>query len=371
MATAMILAEEMRLRLLPPLCLRCGRPAADWVSAEMRCTPRWVWAFLLLPPVGLVLLVVLTRRTTIAVPMCRRHMLHWAKLVLLQMAILVGIFAGPMSLIALSRQFPGPVGNPNFDLLTLAAIGWGMGMFAIIVAYAVLRAFSIRSREIDRGDVLLVGVSDRFASALEAVRREPSLLPPAQARIGIRGTRLDRDAARLGRLPPICMCCGAAAVGQISLLFKWRPPAAEEHYGTRVPPRVAEVWAPVCGPHGEHWTRMRWYRLGFFAAAIGVTVGLWFAAGYDNWLREQPLAPFGRGPTVGLLLWLGAMLLWFVADRIAKRFPIRVTEINGPTITLEGIAPAFATALRDWQAPPAVEPTGARPPDERVRGEDR
>jgi hypothetical protein len=109
--------------------------------------------------------------------------------------------------------------------------------------------------------------------------------------------------------------------------------------------------------HGEQWTRTRWCRIGFFVAAVLVTIGL-VVGGFLGWLRGWPMPPF--------VVWLAAMLLWYLADRIARRFPVRAVDIAGGAITLVGVAPAFAEAVRDWESETRrIE--RPRAPDDRIR----
>ena len=144
-------------------------------------------------------------------------------------------------------------------------------------------------------------------------------------------------------------------MGQIPLLLTWRPPPIGPWLGR--PARVtAPMWAPVCGVHGEHWTRMRWCRIGFFVAAMAAMIGFAIVISL-GWLPKWPFAL--------LALWIAVMLLWYVADRIARRFPVRAVGIDGGAITLIGVAPAFAKAVREWESESLIE--GPDAPDVRIR----
>jgi hypothetical protein len=354
MAQALILEREMRHRLLPPVCLRCGEPADDWVFAELSLQPRWVWWFLVFPPVALVLAAVLNRRTTIEVPMCGRHCLHWARLILMRFALLLGLVAGPVLVIGFALFASNRPGVPDSDLLQWAFLAWGAGMFALATADVVLGRLTICPLEIDRGDVLLTRLSERFVAALEAERRQPTRQPSPPRRVR-EGTVLDRRDAQAGRLPSICVRCGANAVGQIPLLLTCRPPPIGPWLG-RPDLVTASMWAPVCGVHGEHWNRMRWCRIGFFVAAMVAMIGLWIVY-FLGLLRGLPFAL--------LPLWIAVMLLWYVADRIVRRFPVRAVDIDGDAITLVGVAPAFAKAIREWESESLLE--GPDTPDVRIR----
>ena len=111
MATVTIRGYEMRKRLLPPVCLRCGEPACDIVSTETSLYPFWILIFVVIPQIAALLAFFLNRRALVDVPMCRRHMMHFAGLILMRVLALIGFVGGLVTIGVLPSLFADQRGD--------------------------------------------------------------------------------------------------------------------------------------------------------------------------------------------------------------------------------------------------------------------
>ena len=360
MATLSLRQWEMQERRLPPVCMRCGTPTKEWVSATLRCCPRWVFLFWIIPPLFMILRALSTRETTITAPMCRRDNLHWARLVLMRTATFLGFIAGPVAIVASTMLSKDRDGNPNFDVFIVAAILWGVGMAIWMTACAVLQFRSIRAIRIDQGETTLVGVSNRFVEALEGERADPAEREQPGSVTIVRGDASERPQtsvvlelrdATQGRLPPVCMRCGEEAVAWVLQAFVWSAPAEPGQRGSE-PQKGALVRAPMCDRHRRHWSRIRRFRFGVFAAAIVWTGFLLAANDHIPWLQQR-LYPGALTNAVGC--WFVAMVVWYVLDLMARGSAIRMVHLNDRYITFDGVSQGFIAALREWHATPEQE----------------
>src|SRR2546423_13064777 len=65
---------------LPPVCMRCGQPAEQFVSKVFAWHPSWVYFLLfvgLLP--FIIVALIITERARVDAPLCAVHKGHWSK----------------------------------------------------------------------------------------------------------------------------------------------------------------------------------------------------------------------------------------------------------------------------------------------------
>jgi len=175
---------------------------------------------------------------------------------------------------------------------------------------------------------------------------------------------LYRDEIADGRLPPVCMCCGAPAVLAkdhtftchprwvdfflLGLLAAWICGIAAFLFilvwvivalATTVRLRVA---VPLCHEHRNHWT----WRLGYVYAGTGffAIVGLTALAyviiqGQKDNVEVKDL--------IGFLCVLPAAigLAWLVSALVVQYGTIKAIEIKDSRITLSRVSPAFRAAM--------------------------
>jgi hypothetical protein len=151
---------------LPDVCLKCGTRARQRLFHTFTFTPGWVYAFLVLGPIGIIVMRVLINSVrqefTVGVPMCESHRNHWfwrnLILVLLVVAFVVTFVGGGF----LAGELDEPVA---FFVTFVSAI------FSVILAVILVQRTAIRAREITQQSITLTGVCDEFVTAISEDRR--------------------------------------------------------------------------------------------------------------------------------------------------------------------------------------------------------
>ena len=159
--------------------------------------------------------------------------------------------------------------------------------------------------------------------------------------------KLDYTAAYHGKLPPVCMKCGAEATEYRTKMFSLSPlgvPVIILPFMIYFPGRM---WlrGPFCHAHKNYW---RW-RMIFISAALlaGVAVvigGIALITGATPRARG-PFSPAGLF-CLGLLAALVGSAAWIVRLQHAG---IRLASHTKTTMTLAGVSDAFVEAVQ----PPA------------------
>lgn len=138
---------------LPPLCMRCGRPAFQFESLQISWFPPWVNALMLLGVIPyLVVAPLLTRRATLLAPFCPRHRHHWHA-----RQIAIGLAA-----LAFALGVGGSLAwHPPAFLWVLVVL------FPLLVATViVVHRTSVRAVEVTEAFVVIDGVCDEFLDAM-------------------------------------------------------------------------------------------------------------------------------------------------------------------------------------------------------------
>ena len=150
---------------LPDVCLQCGAPATVHKRKKFSWFPPWVWILLFcgwLP--FLIVALVLTKRRTIAAPLCEQHKNHWLWRQLLVLGSLFGVIAvGVVTGLAMSATENGD----NETLSGLLCGGTVILLIVWVILAVVVQATSIRPKEITDRGIRLTGVAPAFVEAYE------------------------------------------------------------------------------------------------------------------------------------------------------------------------------------------------------------
>jgi hypothetical protein len=164
------------------------------------------------------------------------------------------------------------------------------------------------------------------------------------------------DEVEEGRLPRVCMSCGAPAEVEHSKVFSWQPGwvIVLIFFGLVVYVIVAivltkrrRVWTPLCQRHANYWSIRAWYILGGFSAILLALV-VWMVSGANAGAQTE------WWPMAGLALG-GAFLAWLISAAVLHSISIRPERIAATKIGLLAVHPQFKVALgrqRDeqWEA---------------------
>jgi hypothetical protein len=163
--------------------------------------------------------------------------------------------------------------------------------------------------------------------------------------------RLYRSEVKEGRLPRICMRCGAEADAERRRDLTWYPPWVNLLVLIGVLPAAIvamiltkrmTVYAPVCANHKNHWLVRSLIIYGGLVGIILLALGAVFvlAMADQGGGRGQPvLTGIVCGGSVLLLI------VWLVVVAIAQSTAIRPKEITDKTITLTGVSEEFVNTL--------------------------
>jgi hypothetical protein len=139
--------------------------------------------------------------------------------------------------------------------------------------------------------------------------------------------KLERHEAETGALPAVCMRCGQPATWRRGKLFK-------RVFGKEIEYRIV---APLCHQHKNHWFwRDLLIPVSLALAVIAPCAGAW------------TLPPENKG--FGIIAGLASLLVWCICASIAHLTSIRAQEITDTSVTLRGVSPVFADALREHRS---------------------
>ncbi len=176
---------------------------------------------------------------------------------------------------------------------------------------------------------------------------------------------LTKQESKEGRLPPVCMRCGApATIDQHTVLY-WRPWwVAISFYPSivcylipflildAVFGRRAALRAPMCDFHRNHWRWRLFVLYGCFAFGVLLFVA-GMAIGFDlaDRMRNSPnMGEFlQRGGAFMVLCAYLSVLVVAIAAPIMKRTAVHAKRIARDRILLAGVCDEFAHALAEAQ----------------------
>jgi hypothetical protein len=165
---------EIRLDLeeangaLPDMCACCGEPSAVIKTRNMSWFPPWV-SFLILAGwlPYLILVLVLTKRATVQVPLCEQHQGHWFNRYLLTWVSFLIMLMVAIGMVAAAASLQ-PRGREEF--VGFAALGALLLFILWIVMVIVVWNTVICPKEITDHEIVLQGVSEAFVDAVEEGR---------------------------------------------------------------------------------------------------------------------------------------------------------------------------------------------------------
>jgi hypothetical protein len=175
--------------------------------------------------------------------------------------------------------------------------------------------------------------------------------------------RLTRVESENGKLPNVCMRCGAPADLYVQKRFSWRPSwvfilllvnLLVYLVVALILEKRMKLRAPMCRAHQNHWMKRLIFNLIF-----GVVVLCSFVS-----IFVVPSAlGLGRGQEDAIVGWIcgGTLVLllgWLVANIIIEQFMIRPEEITDRDMRLKGVHESFREALANWRI--GEEGTGPR-----------
>lgn len=178
---------------------------------------------------------------------------------------------------------------------------------------------------------------------------------------------LNRADAKSGRLPPLCLYCGAPADGRIFKVLCRIPPWAFP-LCLVLPPfgilivnyltKRASIRAPLCPEHQGHWRWRSWTIWGSFAAVLvleGLLTMFWIFTPNDGSRPYQALAQFT------FMMHLLLIVAWVTLALLVSFSAIRATRVTRETIVLTNVSALFAAELSEGSE---SDPTIARGPND-------
>lgn len=162
----------------------------------------------------------------------------------------------------------------------------------------------------------------------------------------------DRECTVDGRLPPVCVRCGADTDRTVRKTFSWYPPWVNILIVAGLLPwlivmllmtKRMTVYAPVCDEHKNHWLVRGLISNG--AAILGTLALIGLICGgiliADNNAASADFALYGLIAGIGLFIPL------LIIAVVVSKGTTRATEITDEEIKLTGVADEFVDAVGD------------------------
>jgi hypothetical protein len=150
---------------LPPVCIRCGKPATVFRSIRLAWSPEWMHLLLVGTFVPFVVLALLSRkRMRLNAPFCDAHRNYWRNRRLMTTVAFVIPFSG-LGMLFLAF---GNAGLPS-RLQSPFVWAWGLSV-AWLLLFTGLRLITLRASRIDEDSIELVGAASEFVERLAAER---------------------------------------------------------------------------------------------------------------------------------------------------------------------------------------------------------
>jgi hypothetical protein len=173
MARVRLRLEEAREGDLPAVCMRCGAEATLAKDKSFSWYPPWISTLLVvgilcfspLIVVAVILMLTMSKRARVRVPLCEQHQNHWLwRSWFVFGGLLVFVLLGIVGLVVMTaiedQNSPARgVGCFACFVLLIAGIAW-------LIAAAIVQSKAIRASEITDYTITLIKVSPGFVAAL-------------------------------------------------------------------------------------------------------------------------------------------------------------------------------------------------------------
>lgn len=155
--------------------------------------------------------------------------------------------------------------------------------------------------------------------------------------------RLGRFEIESGKLPDVCMRCGAPASTRVNRKFSWRP---SELLSWDNPEKKITVPAPMCDRHRRHWAWSVYVNVAFIAFFVLLGVTVFSAAPITDDLNLR------SNIQVGCFLGIFAMIpCWILIQIVLTIVSIKPGEITANSILLNGVSEEFVAAVERAREP--------------------
>jgi hypothetical protein len=166
MPSLLLARSEVEEYELPPVCMRCGAPAAGYKTRRFRWCPTWVTLTIFLGILPYFIIGdLMTRRMKVRVPYCKAHQKRPLLPYLVYAGILLALVASAIGLLVVFQ---------HADWRGYICPGGFLAFFAWCIAAAVIGTSPIRPARITDTTITLKGVCEEFIEALGADRRGDS-----------------------------------------------------------------------------------------------------------------------------------------------------------------------------------------------------
>jgi hypothetical protein len=152
--------------------------------------------------------------------------------------------------------------------------------------------------------------------------------------------QLDREAAKNGDLPDVCVYCGAPAISLQRRVFSGRTPFTITAGGG-----IPRARLPVCDRHRAHTRKRRLAQLALVLPLVALAILLSLVDAKDggpDWVAW--VKPYRGALILSMLAVFGALI---VVRIVAFYTDVRLTSATWSRLTLAGVAEAFARACRE------------------------
>ena len=169
MANITLSKREFQRDLLPDVCMFCGEPTETRKVKTFLWHPRLVWLLLALNNLLILLLVAaaVTKKRTVEVPICKRHVGFWSR----RLAIVIAILLIVAFLWVRALTYPEILDDKQLgDLLPIFLIVGAMYFMNWLVMAAIYLPFGVRPTEITNRSIQLTGVCESFVAAMNEER---------------------------------------------------------------------------------------------------------------------------------------------------------------------------------------------------------
>jgi len=162
--------------------------------------------------------------------------------------------------------------------------------------------------------------------------------------------RLTREEAR-GKLPFVCVRCGAPALG-FRTKRSWYPPWANVFVFVLFLPLLiltkrVTLRLPFCSDHYDHWFLRSVVVWGSLPAALVLSVMLTVTF----IVRSFPAEP---DKSVALGVVYGTLFCWTIFATALQQLSVRPCQLTKEFVVIRGVAPSFVQALKERCTPDAV-----------------